>query len=203
MPQPVEQVSAQAAQAANDASVLDHTSREPNEPPPPAGSPTFHDAAREMSPVAVDDGLGFDLSGWEAEEDQAPPEGDPTLAVAAVQIQAAITEHQPIDTSADWDDFDAFLPDRATPLPRADDAEARERLRLVVRSVKTDTYQVTPRSNLFQRNTTGDALISAMPLRMRCFRSSLEVTRMCRRNVRAILEKAHSIKLSQEPCLGV
>ena len=74
---------------------------------------------------------------------------------------------------------------------------------LVFRSIKTNTYQVTPRSNLFQRNTTGDALISAMPLRMRCFRSSLDATRMCRRNVRAILEKAHSIKLSQEPCLGV
>ena len=74
---------------------------------------------------------------------------------------------------------------------------------LVVRSIKTNTYQVTPRSNLFQRNTTGAALISAMPLRMRCFRSSLDVTRMCRRNVRVILEKAHSIKLSQEPCLGV
>jgi len=77
------------------------------------------------------------------------------------------------------------------------------RLALVFRSIKTNTYQVTPRSNLFQRNTTGDALISAMPLRMRCFRSSLDVTRMCRKKVRAILEKAHSIKLSQEPCLGV
>lgn len=52
--------------------------------------------------------------------------------MVAVEIQAAITEHQPIDTSADWDDFEAVLPDRATPLPRADDAEARERLRLVL-----------------------------------------------------------------------
>jgi acyl transferase domain-containing protein len=74
---------------------------------------------------------------------------------------------------------------------------------LVVRFTKVDTYQATPRSNLFQRNTTGAALISAMPLRMRCFRSSFDVTRMCRRKVRAIFEKAHSIKLSQEPCLGV
>ena len=47
------------------------------------------------------------------------------------------------------------------------------------------------------------ARVSAMPLRMRCFRSSFELTRMCRRNVRAIFEKAHSIRLSQEPCLGV
>ena len=74
---------------------------------------------------------------------------------------------------------------------------------LVVRSIKTNTYQVRPRSNLFQRNTTGAALISAMPLRTRSFRSSFELTRMCRRKVRAIFEKAHSIKLSQEPCLGV
>jgi putative ABC transport system ATP-binding protein len=73
----------------------------------------------------------------------------------------------------------------------------------VDRSIKTNTYQVTPRSNLFQRNTTGEALNSAMPLRMRCLRSSLDLTRMWRRKVRAILEKAHSIRLSQEPCLGV
>ena len=76
-------------------------------------------------------------------------------------------------------------------------------VKLVLRSIKTHTYQVTPRSNLFQRNTTGAALISAMPLRMRSFRSSFELTRMCLRKVRAIFEKAHSIKLSQEPCLGV
>ncbi len=89
-------------------------------------------AATGIALVAVDDGSDFDLSGWEAEEEQAPPEGDPALAIAAVEIQAAITEHQPIDTSADWDDFEAFLPDCATPLPRPDDAEARERLRLVL-----------------------------------------------------------------------
>jgi RNA polymerase primary sigma factor len=78
-----------------------------------------------------DESAGFDLTGWEAEEDHPPPEGDPTLSATAFEIQSAITEHQPIDTSADWDDFEAFLPDRARPLPRADDAEARERLRLI------------------------------------------------------------------------
>ena len=75
---------------------------------------------------------GFDLAGWKAEEDQPAPEGDPTLSAAAVEVQSAITEHQPIDTSAAWDDIEAFLPDLATPLPRADDMEARERLRLVL-----------------------------------------------------------------------
>jgi len=38
---------------------------------------------------------------------------------------------------------------------------------LVVHSIKTGTYQVTPRSNLLQRKTTGDALIFATPFRIR------------------------------------
>ena len=82
--------------------------------------------------VSDEDGESFDLTGWEAEEDRPPPAGDAALSVAASGIQSTISDHQPIDMSADWDDFDAFLPDRATPLPRADDAEARDRLRLVM-----------------------------------------------------------------------
>lgn len=119
-------------QAANDASGADLADPEPEAPF--VAHPTQEAAAPEIAVavVAVDDGEGFDLGSWEAEEDRAPPENDPKLAVAAVEIQAAITDHQPIDTSADWDDFEAFLPERATPLPRADDAEARERLRLVL-----------------------------------------------------------------------
>jgi len=93
---------------------------------------TLKATATGIAAVAVDDESDFDLSGWEAEEDQAPPEEDPALAISAVEIQVAITEHQPIDTSADWDDFEAFLPDCATPLPRSDDAEAHERLRLIM-----------------------------------------------------------------------
>lgn len=90
-------------------------------------------ATRQVIALASDNEAdGFDLTGWEAEEDQPPPEGDPALSAIAFEVQRAITEHQPIDTAADWDDFEAFLPDRATPLPRADDAEARERLRLVL-----------------------------------------------------------------------
>ncbi|WP_162581626.1 sigma-70 family RNA polymerase sigma factor [Variovorax sp. PBS-H4] len=128
----VEQAPAQSVQAVNDASVFDQAGREPDSSPPRAAITTFGTAVPEIPTEVVDDGLVFDLSGWEAEEEQAPPDGDPTLAVAAVKIQATITEHQSIDMSADWDDFDAFLPDRATPLPRVDDDEARARLRLVV-----------------------------------------------------------------------
>ena len=47
---------------------------------------------------------------------------------------------------------------------------------LVVRSIKTVTHQTTPRSNLFQRNTTGEALISSMPFMIRAFSSSMEHT---------------------------
>lgn len=89
-------------------------------------------SAPEGAPIAVDDGSGFDLGGWEAEEDQVPPESDTLLSLVAAEVQTAITEHQPIDTSADWEDFEAILPDRAAPLPRVDDAEARERLRMVL-----------------------------------------------------------------------
>lgn len=76
--------------------------------------------------------LVFDLTAWEAESNQHPPEHDPTLSVAALAVQGAISLHRPIDASTDWEDVEVFLPDRATPLPRADDAEARERLRLVL-----------------------------------------------------------------------
>lgn len=84
------------------------------------------------TPDSSEDEPTFDLLGWEAEENGPPPDGDPTLSEAAVAIQSAISEHEPIDTSADWDDFEAYLPERSSPLPRADDAEARARLRLIL-----------------------------------------------------------------------
>lgn len=77
-------------------------------------------------------GPTFDLSGWEAEVELYTPEGDPTVLATASEVQNAISEHAPIDISADWDDFEAFLPERATPLPKADDAEARESLRTLL-----------------------------------------------------------------------
>lgn len=90
------------------------------------------DTMPDLERVTGADSAAFDLTGWEAEVDQPPPEGDPALFATAFEIQSAISEHQPIDTSADWGDFEAFLPNLATPLPRDDDAEARERLRLVL-----------------------------------------------------------------------
>ena len=74
---------------------------------------------------------------------------------------------------------------------------------LAYRSINIITYYATSRSNFFQRKTTGVAFISSIPFRMRALSSWIEATRIWRRKVWAIFEKAHSIKLSQEPCLGV
>ena len=74
----------------------------------------------------------FGLFGWEPEEDRLPPDADLSVAVAATAIQSAITEFDPFDSSADWTDIDAYLPDTSQPLARAVDAETRERLRLLL-----------------------------------------------------------------------
>lgn len=95
---------------------------------PPAPEPI------ESPPVVVDeaDDGEFDLSGWEAEEEPTRPEADLVVVDSASAVQVAITAHEPIDSSAEWDDIDAYLPEVALPLARADDAEGRARLRLLL-----------------------------------------------------------------------
>lgn len=84
-----------------------------------------------------EDGATLDLSGWEAEAELSTPDGDPTVLPDASRVQNAISDHAPIDLSADWDDFEAFLPERASPFPKAEDSEARERLRsLLLRATR-------------------------------------------------------------------
>jgi len=61
----------------------------------------------------------LDLSGWEEEKDGPPPEGDKTLADVALVITQAISSHTPVDSAEDWGDFEAFLPERAVPLPKS------------------------------------------------------------------------------------
>ena len=46
-------------------------------------------------------------------------------------MQQAITEYVPIDSSVNWDDVDAYLPETALPLARTGDDESRERLHLL------------------------------------------------------------------------
>ncbi len=74
----------------------------------------------------------FDLTGWEPEGECIPPEDDLTVLKVASDIQFAITEYEPIDSSVNWDDIDAYLPEQSLPLARTDDIEARERLHLLL-----------------------------------------------------------------------
>ena len=50
---------------------------------------------------------------------------------------------------------------------------------------------------------TGWRLISSIPAMMRCLSSYFEATRIWRNTERASLEKKPSMRLSQEPCVGV
>jgi RNA polymerase primary sigma factor len=102
------------------------------EPDITAESPA-QEAASPLAPVIdeLNDGE-FDLSGWEVEEEPTRPEADLAVVDSASAVQIAITAHEPIDSSAGWDDIDAYLPEVALPLARADDAEGRARLRLLL-----------------------------------------------------------------------
>lgn len=103
---------------------------------PGQDAPPLQPAHAPASPPAdAVDGLDdseFDLSGWEAEEEQQRPEADEVVLESATAVQTAITAHEPIDSSAEWDDIDAYLPELALPLARADDVEGRARLRLLL-----------------------------------------------------------------------
>lgn len=79
----------------------------------------------------------FDLSGWEAEADGPAPEGNGVLAGAAAAVHRVISSHTPIDTAEDWEDFEAFLPERAEPLPKTGDEEGRAGIRrLLLRALR-------------------------------------------------------------------
>ncbi|WP_124897337.1 sigma-70 family RNA polymerase sigma factor [Burkholderia sp. Bp9017] len=119
---------------------IEHFDAQASEHPsyPTSASVTEADMARPPAPAIVDDATepenppDFDLSGWEPEEDRPPPDADLSVAQAASAIQAAITEYEGVDSSVDWDDIDAYLPERSQPLARTDDAEVLGRLRLLM-----------------------------------------------------------------------
>lgn len=96
----------------------------------------------------------FDLSGWEAEEEPTRPEADLAVVHSASAVQIAITAHEPIDSSTEWDDIDAYLPEVALPLARADDAEGRSRLRLLLlRAIREGSV---PRLDVQAQSTNAD-----------------------------------------------
>ncbi len=74
----------------------------------------------------------LDAYRWLPEEHRPAPDNDASLADAAKAVQISINDHIPIDRSSAWNDFDLFLPERAAPLARHDDPEARAELRLLL-----------------------------------------------------------------------
>ena len=58
---------------------------------------------------------GFE-SDWLAEPEAVAPKGDDTVAKGTSALQEVIGRHKAIDTDAEWDDIDLFLPIRALPL---------------------------------------------------------------------------------------
>lgn len=86
------------------------------------------DAQKSVSlqPIVFDeDGGPFDLSGWVAEEDSPAPEDNGELSEAARVVHGVISTHVLVDSSEDWGDVEAFLPERAVPLPRVGDEDGR------------------------------------------------------------------------------
>lgn len=132
---------------------------------PDAGAEVQTHLPHALQAGSIDGDFRQDLSGWEPEEDGPPPEGDETLAVAASAVHRAISGHTPIDTAEDWEDFEAFLPELATPLTRARDEEGRDRirdlLRLALREGSVPEYEVVAiyESDSGLRNPEGEALL--------------------------------------------
>lgn len=95
--------------------------------------PAISDAVSlATEPDEVSELSEFDLSGWEAEEEPPPPEADLSILRAASAIQNAISAHNPTDSSANWDEIDAYLPEQSLQLSRAADDDARTQLRLLL-----------------------------------------------------------------------
>lgn len=85
----------------------------------------------------IDDESPLELSAWEIEEDRPVPIGDENLAPVAIKLNRAISDHIPIDSTEDWGDFEAFLPESSVPLQRASDEEFRSKLRaLFLRAIR-------------------------------------------------------------------
>lgn len=121
----------------------------------PAESPGPGTSSQPMTAPHSQEGTEeFNLSGWEAEEEPTRPEIDLEVLISASAAQDSITAHAPIDSSAEWDDIDTYLPETALQLTRSDDAEDRARLRrLLLRALREGSV---PRFDIQDQSTNED-----------------------------------------------
>lgn len=66
---------------------------------------------------------------WEPERAVEPPTNNREMALADAARQRQISEHEPFDDGAAWDDFEADLPAFSRPIPRASDEDYRVAMR--------------------------------------------------------------------------
>ncbi len=128
---------------------------------PPSHADGSSHAPRPETLIDLSDSPDEDLSAlgeWMPEADGAPPVDDPSLARAQAETQAAISAHIPRDDSAGWDEVDAYLPDSAAALPRAEDADFHAALRLLaLRALREGSVPEQAVEDLFRIHGEADA----------------------------------------------
>ncbi|AZU57571.1 hypothetical protein CFM90_16045 [Ralstonia solanacearum] len=94
---------------------------------------------------------------WEAVETLEPPRDNRSVALSAAERQRQIDVHTPIDHSAAWDDFEAFLPESAEPLRNASDRGFGESLRaLILRGLREGSVPTVAVEDAFSARGDGD-----------------------------------------------
>jgi RNA polymerase primary sigma factor len=95
------------------------------------------DVGAGVDHAATSEQLGLTFGDWEPLKESVPPTDLPQLADAERARQQRIDQHLPVDTAAEWEDFEAYLPEWARPLPRGDDDENRSVVRsLLLRALR-------------------------------------------------------------------
>lgn len=117
--------------------------RDPLDPPDTSGRrsggyATRHGEAAVVAETSQDlpasdylDAMGakYDLSAWRPEVEHRTYSNDMSLPESASKTDDLISQHEPIDSSTDWSDIGAYLPERSTPLLHIEDLESRARIR--------------------------------------------------------------------------
>lgn len=100
--------------------------------PPPVNIQSDTEDINAPTPSADGQADGFDLSGWEEDEEEEVPAGDDMLAPQMAISHGILSNHLPINTAEDWTDIDADLPELRHPVRTTDDGDVREAIRRLI-----------------------------------------------------------------------
>ena len=123
-------------QSPSDRASIDQPASEIAEQPPAHEARHIRQRETGQTELALidfeDDGEPLDLSGWETEDESAPPVDDRPAVVAHMATHEAIARRPALDDSADWVDIEADLPVRAASFPSAVDSESQGGIRALL-----------------------------------------------------------------------